>query len=56
MHGDTIAEKRRKVAEIVDILTEYGYENIRHVETDTRITPGQLIGRVTQGHLYAVAG
>jgi hypothetical protein len=53
MHGDTIAEKRRKVAEIVDILTEYGYQNIRHVETDVRITRDNS-SVAAQGHLYAV--
>jgi hypothetical protein len=54
MHGDTISEKRRKVAEVVDILTEYGYDSIRHVETGTRITKDNS-SMASQGHLYALA-
>jgi FkbM family methyltransferase len=33
MHGETIREKRRKVAEIVALLWETNYRRIRHIET-----------------------
>jgi FkbM family methyltransferase len=51
MHGETIREKKRKVAEIVDFLRETGYENIVHVETGTAITPANAAVAM-EGHLY----
>jgi FkbM family methyltransferase len=51
MHGDTIREKKRKVAEIVNFLWENGYRNIRHIETDSSITPDNT-SIAMQGHLY----
>jgi FkbM family methyltransferase len=51
MHGETIREKRRKVAEIVAFLWEINYRRIRHIETDTSITPENTSVAV-EGHLY----
>jgi len=51
MHGETMNEKRRNVAELVDFLEPAGYVNIMHVDTCTPITstnPGVAI----QGRLY----
>src|SRR5882724_9643023 len=39
MHGETIREKKSKVAEIVTFLWEAGYRRIEHVETGAAITP-----------------
>ena len=39
MHGETMGEKRRKVAEIVSFLWEINYGRIRHIETGTTIAP-----------------
>ena len=51
MHGETIREKKRKVAEIVEFLGEAGYEHILHVETGTTITPANTVV-AAEGHLY----
>jgi hypothetical protein len=51
MHGETINEKRRKVAEIVAILEEAGYRDITHVESSSRVTSSNTAVAV-QGHLY----
>ena len=51
MHGETMREKQRKVAEIVDSLCDAGYKKIVHVETGTSITPANSVIAV-EGHLY----
>lgn len=51
MHGETIREKRRKVAEIVAFLWEINYRRIRHIETGTSITP-ENTSVAMEGHLY----
>ena len=51
MHGDTMREKKRKVAGIVELLTKYGYERIDHVETGTRISAANT-AVAAEGHLY----
>jgi FkbM family methyltransferase len=50
MHGETLREKKRKVTEIVDWLTQAGYKNVVHVETQT-ITPSNAMVAV-EGHLF----
>jgi hypothetical protein len=51
MHGETLNEKRRKVTEIVNYLWDAKYRDIRHVETETALTPeNALVG--VEGHLY----
>jgi FkbM family methyltransferase len=51
MHGATIRDKKRKVAEIVDFLWQIGYQCIDHVETGDRIM--RMNSSVAmQGHLY----
>src|ERR1700722_4972826 len=51
MHGETIREKKRKVAEIVAFLWELNYRRIRHIETGTTIMP-ENAATAMQGHLY----
>jgi FkbM family methyltransferase len=51
MHGETMNEKRRKVAQIVDHLGSIGYRSIRHIETSTEITTGNS-AVAAQGHLW----
>ena len=51
MHGETIREKKRKVAEIVAFLWEMNYRRIRHIETGTSITP-ENTSVAMEGHLY----
>ena len=51
MHGETMREKRRKVAEIVAFLWEIDYRRIRHIETGTTITP-ENTSVAMEGHLY----
>jgi hypothetical protein len=51
MHGETMREKRRKVAKIVVFLWEINYRCIYHIETGTTITPGNTSG-AAEGHLY----
>jgi FkbM family methyltransferase len=54
MHGETIREKKRKVAEIVEFLWEIGYRSILHIETKTEITPDNT-SVAREGHLYCQA-
>jgi FkbM family methyltransferase len=51
MHGQTMNEKKRKVAEVVEFLTAEGYRDIRHVESGTAITPANS-EVAARGHLY----
>jgi FkbM family methyltransferase len=51
MHGETMASKRRKVAEIVKLLEELGYTNILHIESGIAISAANS-DRAAQGHLY----
>jgi len=51
MHGETMNEKKRKVAAIVEFLTEAGYRNIQHVESGTLISPANT-QVAAEGHLY----
>ena len=51
MHGETMREKRRKVAEIAGFLWEINYRRIRHIETGTTITP-ENPSAAMEGHLY----
>lgn len=53
MHGETMREKRRKVAEIVAFLWENNYRRIRHIETGTTITP-ENTSVAMEGHLYCL--
>lgn len=54
MHGETMREKSRKVAEIVALLWELQYRRIRHIETGTAITP-ENSSVAMEGHLYCEA-
>jgi len=51
MHGETIREKKRKVAEIVAFLWQINYRRIRHIETGAMITP-ENTPVAMEGHLY----
>ena len=51
MHGETMAEKKRKVADIVRFLEENGYAEIEHVESGQRVTAANSQIAV-EGHLY----
>ncbi len=51
MHGETVREKKRKVADIVAFLWSIGYRRIQHVESDTAITP-ENAAVAMEGHLY----
>lgn len=51
MHGETIREKKRKVAEIVDFLWAANYRSIVHVETGKTITPENSAVAI-RGHLH----
>jgi FkbM family methyltransferase len=51
MHGETMAEKRRKVRDIVAFLRDVGYRDIWHVESDSAILPG-MEPLAAEGHLY----
>jgi hypothetical protein len=51
MHGETWNEKKRKVAEIVACLNEFGYRDIRHVESGLPIT-AENSDAAAEGHLY----
>jgi len=55
MHGDTLNEKKHKVAAIVSYLEQLNYGDIFHVQTGTRIT-GSNSAVAAQGHLYCPAG
>jgi FkbM family methyltransferase len=54
MHGETMNEKKRKVAAIVDFLTEAGYRNIQHVESGILISSPNS-SAAAEGHLYCPA-
>jgi len=51
MHGETMADKRRKVKDIVRFLEEIGYPRIEHVETGETVTSANAEIAV-EGHLY----
>ncbi len=51
MHGETMAEKKRKVTDIVKFLEEAGYGRIEHIETGERVTAANCQIAV-EGHLY----
>jgi FkbM family methyltransferase len=51
MHGETIREKKRRVAEIVAFLWEINYRRIRHLETGATIAPENAAFAI-EGHLY----
>jgi FkbM family methyltransferase len=51
MHGETMAEKKRKASEIVAFLLDSGYGDVVHVETGTTVTPGNQ-ALAFEGHLY----
>jgi len=51
MHGETMNEKERKVAEIVDYLVLMGYHQTVHIETNTPISQANS-GVAAEGHLY----
>lgn len=51
MHGETMAEKKQKVRDIVRFLEETGYRTIQHIETGQRITSANCQVAV-EGHLY----
>lgn len=53
MHGATIREKKRKVADIQLFLSQAGYRDIRHVETGTQITHENTATGM-EGHLYCL--
>lgn len=54
MHGETIREKKTKVAAIVSFLWEVNYRNIRHIETGVLIAP-ENSAEAMEGHLYCQA-
>ncbi len=54
MHGDTVREKKRKVAEIVAFLWEVNYRKILHIESGTLMTP-ETSAVAMEGHLYCQA-
>lgn len=54
MHGETMREKKRKAAAIVQFLKEMGYERIEHVESGQRIGTGNSEA-AAEGHLFAIA-
>ena len=51
MHGETIRQKKGKVAEIIAFLWEINYRRINHVETGNAITP-ENTSVAMEGHLY----
>jgi FkbM family methyltransferase len=55
MHGETIEEKKRKVAEIVSFLEEIQYGDILHIETGTAITSANSAVAMN-GHLFCHYG
>jgi hypothetical protein len=54
MHGETMREKKRKVAEIVAFLWELNYRSIHHIESGASITP-ENTSMAVEGHLYCQA-
>jgi FkbM family methyltransferase len=55
MHGDTMNEKMRKVAALVEFLIDAGYRHIRHVETGVAVTRTNS-AIAAQGHLHCRSG
>jgi hypothetical protein len=53
MHGETMREKKRKAAAIVQFLEAMGYESIEHVESGQRIGTGNSEA-AAEGHLFAI--
>ncbi|MGH9500211.1 MAG: FkbM family methyltransferase [Terriglobales bacterium] len=51
MHGETMDEKKRKVAQIVEYIVGLGYQSIVHIETSTPITIANS-DVAAQGHLH----
>jgi FkbM family methyltransferase len=51
MHGETMAEKKKKVTDIVAFLEEIGYPSIEHIETGEKVTSANCLLAV-EGHLY----
>jgi FkbM family methyltransferase len=51
MHGETMREKKRNAAAIVDFLRDMGYQSIVHVESGVAITTGNE-DLAAEGHLY----
>jgi FkbM family methyltransferase len=51
MHGETMGQKKRKAAEIVEYLQASGYRNIHHVESDAVVSATNT-ELAAQGHLY----
>ena len=54
MHGETVREKKRKVAEIVAFLWDIGYRTIHHIESGAAITP-ENSSHAMEGHLYCLS-
>jgi FkbM family methyltransferase len=54
MHGQTMSQKRRHVAAIVEYLEEADYDSILHVESGTWVT-GANCAQAAEGHLYCTA-
>jgi len=54
MHGETLREKKQKVAAIVEFLNDAGYQEIRHIESGAAITRANSAA-ACQGHLYAAS-
>ena len=50
MHGETMAEKKRKVREIIEFLAEAGYQSIFHIESESQISVANS-AVAAQGHL-----
>jgi FkbM family methyltransferase len=53
LHGETLPEKKRNAAAVVDLLHELGYAHVRHIESGIEIRPGQT-DSAAQGHLYCL--
>jgi len=51
MHGETMADKKRKVEDIVRFLEDTGYAVIEHIETGQRVTTANC-DIAAEGHLY----
>jgi FkbM family methyltransferase len=51
MHGETMSQKRKNVADIVVCLRELGYFDLRHVETGAEIS-AENSAVAAEGHLY----
>jgi FkbM family methyltransferase len=51
IHGETMALKRKNVADVVAYLNELEYRDIRHIESGTSIHSGNSAA-AAQGHLY----